>query len=294
MGTPFGYEQNINTVCCGWDNRGVAVGEGKVFIGQLDGTSSRSTRDRQACLATQIGRWQDGYTITAPPLYYNGTVYTGIAGGDRAARGKVMALDAKTGKVLWHFWTVPAPGNWGTETWPSPDDPDPVRAHAYLQGGANLADAGDRSRARAVSFSTGNPGPTAGGIGINRPGDNLFTSSIVALHLDGTYAWHFQAVHHDLWDFDLPSEVVLFDQVYGGQMRKGIAEAGKTGWIYILDRTDGKPLIGMEEKPVEQARVVSASTQPFPVGDPVMPQCPTNRRTGSPNASSARSATCRS
>ncbi len=91
-------------------------------------------------------------------------------------------------------------------------------------------------------------------MGIKRPGDNLFSSSIVALHLDGTYAWHFQMVHHDLWDFDCPSPVVLFDQVYGGVMRKGIAEACKTGWIYILDRTNGKPLIGIDEKPVEQDR----------------------------------------
>ena len=74
----------------------------------------------------------------------------------------------------------------------------------------------------------------------------------MALHLDGTYAWHFQMVHHDLWDFDCPSPVVLFDQVYDGVKRKGIAEACKTGWIYILDRTNGKPLIGIDEKPVEQ------------------------------------------
>jgi plastocyanin len=95
------------------------------------------------------------------------------------------------------------------------------------------------------------------------------------LHLDGTYAWHFQMVHHDLWDFDCPSPVVLFDQMYGGVMRKGIAEACKTGWIYILDRTNGKPLIGIDEKPVEQdARVATARTQPIPRGDALIPQCP--------------------
>ena len=82
-------------------------------------------------------------------------------------------------------------------------------------------------------------------------------------------------VHHDLWDFDCPSPVVLFDQVYNGQMRKGIAEACKTGWIYILDRTNGKPLVGIDEKPVEQdPRVASAATQPIPRGDALIPQCP--------------------
>ena len=97
----------------------------------------------------------------------------------------------------------------------------------------------------------------------------------MALHLDGTYAWHFQQVHHDLWDFDCPSAVVLFDQMYGGKLRKGIAEACKTGWIYILDRTNGKPLIGIEEKPVEQdARVChggDAAVSGRRCGDPAMP-----------------------
>jgi len=112
-------------------------------------------------------------------------------------------------------------------------------------------------------------------MGRDRPGDNLFSSSIVAVTLEGKYAWHFQQVHHDLWDFDCTSPTVLFDQMYEGTMRKGIAEACKTGWVYILDRTNGKPLIGIDEKPVEvDERVASAPTQPHPRGDAVMPQCP--------------------
>jgi quinohemoprotein ethanol dehydrogenase len=272
-----GLDQNISTVCCGWDNRGVAVGDGKVFLGQLDGTLvALDAQTGKQLWKTEVGKWQDGYTIASAPLYYNGTVYTGISGGDREARGKLTALDAKSGKELWHFWTVPDPGTLGSETWPPPNDPDPARAKAYLQGGANIwqTPAVDPDLG-LIYFSTGNPGPTAGGIGANRPGDNLFSSSIVALHMDGTYAWHFQQVHHDLWDFDCPSEVVLFDQTYDGKMRKGIAEACKTGWIYILDRTNGKPLIGIDEKPVEQEpHIATAATQPYPVGDAVMPQCP--------------------
>jgi len=97
----------------------------------------------------------------------------------------------------------------------------------------------------------------------------------VAVTLEGKYAWHFQQVHHDLWDFDCPSPVVLFEQMYDGRMRKGIAEACKTGWIYILDRINGKPLIGIDERPVEQEpRNATAATQPFPRGDAVIPQCP--------------------
>jgi quinohemoprotein ethanol dehydrogenase len=269
--------QNIDTVCCGWDNRGVAVGDGKVFIGQLDGDMvALDQKTGKEVWRTLIGRWQDGTTITSAPLFYKDTVYTGISGADRAGRGKLTALDAKTGRELWHFWTVPDPGQLGSDTWPSPNDPDSERAHAYLHGGATVwqTPAVDPDLG-LIYFSTGNPGPEAGGKGSDRPGDNLFSSSIVALHLDGTYAWHFQAVHHDLWDFDLPSPVVLFDQVYNGQTRKAIAEAGKTGWVYILDRTNGKPLVGIDEKPVEQSKEVdTAATQPYPVGDAVMPQCP--------------------
>jgi quinohemoprotein ethanol dehydrogenase len=151
-----------------------------------------------------------------------------------------------------------------------------VRANAWKQGGAAIwqTPAID-PEVGLIYFSTGQPGPQAIGIGANRPGDNLFSSSIVAITLDGKYAWHFQQVHHDLWDFDCPSPVILFEQLYEGRLRKGIAEACKTGWIYILDRTNGKPLIGIEEKPVEQEpRNATAPTQPFPIGDPVMPQCP--------------------
>ncbi len=272
-----GIDQSINTVCCGWDNRGVAVAEDKVFLGQLDGTFvALDMKTGKELWKTVIGRWQEGLTITAAPLYYKGVVYTGMAGGDRDARGKLTALDAKSGKELWHFWTVPEPGQFGSDTWPSPNDPNPDRAKAYLHGGATIwqtptidPDLG------LLYFSTGQPGPVAIGVGGNRPGDNLFSSSIVALHLDGSYAWHFQQVHHDLWDFDCPSPTVLFDQVYNGVRRKGIAEACKTGWLYMLDRTNGKPLIGIEEKPVEQEpRSATARTQPIPVGDAVMPQCP--------------------
>jgi quinohemoprotein ethanol dehydrogenase len=272
-----GIEQDISTVCCGWDNRGVAVGEGKVFIGQLDGTLvALDAKTGKQLWQALVGRWQEGYTITSAPLYYKGVVYTGISGGDRGARGKLTALDAKTGKERWHFWTVPEPGDFGSDTWPAPDDPNPIRANAYRHGGANIwqTPAVDPDLG-LIYFSTGQPGPDGLGIGANRPGDNLFSSSIVALHLNGRYAWHFQQVHHDLWDFDCTSPVILFDQVYDGKLRKGIAEACKTGWIYMLDRTNGEPLIGIEEKPVEQDwHSITSVSQPIPIGDAVMPQCP--------------------
>ncbi len=111
-------------------------------------------------------------------------------------------------------------------------------------------------------------------IGCSRPGDNLFTASIVALDVKtGKYKWHFQQVHHDIWDYDAPNPVMLFDAKVDGKMRKGLAQASKTGWLYILDRETGKPLIGIDEKPVPQEpRQATAATQPYPVGDAFVPQ----------------------
>ena len=151
-----GIDQNINTVCCGWDNRGVAVGDGKVFIGQLDGTFvALDAKTGKQVWQTQVGKWQDGYTITAAPLYYNGVVYTGISGGDRTARGFLAALDAKTGQEKWRFWTVPAPGRVRLRHLAEAGrSRSRQRAKAWTAGRRrDLADAGDRSGTRAASTS---------------------------------------------------------------------------------------------------------------------------------------------
>jgi quinohemoprotein ethanol dehydrogenase len=265
-----GLDQNITTVCCGWDNRGVALGEGKVFSGMLDGSFvALDQKSGEVLWRTQVGTWQDGYTITAAPRYFEGMVFTGISGAEKGVRGKLTALDAKSGQELWHFWTVPGPGDIGGDTWP--DD-----GFAYLHGGATVwntptidPDLG------LLYFSTGNAGPDY--LGSVRPGDNLFASSIVALdYRTGQYKWHFQETHHDIWDYDAPSPTVLFDISINGQNRKAVAQPGKTGFVYILDRANGQPLIGIEERAVPQEpRQATAATQPYPVGDAVVPQCAT-------------------
>ena len=272
-----GIDQNINTVCCGWDNRGVAVGEGKVFLGQLDGNFvALDARTGKLLWKTQIGKWQDGYTITARRSI---TTASSIPAFPAATARRAASSPRSTPRPARSCGTSgprPAPASSAATPGRRRTIPIPSERNAYLHGGANVwqTPAIDPDLG-LIYFTTGQPGPDAIGVGINRPGDNLFSSSIVALHLDGTYAWHFQQVHHDLWDFDCPSPVVLFDQMYDGKLRKGIAEACKTGWIYILDRTNGKPLIGIDEKPVEQEpRVATAATQPIPRGDAVMPQCP--------------------
>ena len=256
----------ITTVCCGWTSRGVAIGEGKIYLGRLDGKLvALDQHTGKEVWSVQAERWQDGYVITSAPLYYDGMVITGFAGGEFATRGRVKAFSARSGKLVWTFYTVPGPGEVGHESWPEDND-------AWRFGGATVwqTPAVDENHG-LLYFSTGNPGADFNG-GM-RGGDNLFSVSIVALEAKtGKYRWHYQQVHHDLWDYDASNPVVLFDIELNGQTREALAEIGKTGWVYILDRVTGKPLIGIDELPVPQEpRQATAASQPHPIGDPVVP-----------------------
>lgn len=229
VGPPF------TTVCCGWTSRGVAIGEGKVFLGRLDGAIvALDQRTGRQVWSVQAERWQDGFTITSAPLYFDGMIITGFAGGELAARGRVRAFSAKSGKLLWTFYTAPGPGEVGHESWPQDNS-------SWRYGGAMVWQTPEVDPKHGlIYFSTGNAGPDFNGS--RRKGDNLFSVSIVAIEAKtGKYRWHFQQVHHDLWDYDSPSPVVLFDLQYNGQSREAIAEVGKTAWVYILDRVTGEP-----------------------------------------------------
>jgi alcohol dehydrogenase (cytochrome c) len=260
-------DPNITSVCCGWISRGVAISEDRVFIGRLDGQLVALDRATgKVVWAIQAERWQDNFSITAAPVYFNGMVIVGFAGADRGTRGRVKAYDAEDGRLIWTFYTIPGPGEPGHETWPKDND-------AWKYGGASIwqTPAIDPELG-LIYFSTGNAGPDYNGA--VRAGDNLYASSIVAIDLaSGKYRWHFQQVHHDIWDYDAPNPVILMDVNAGGRVRKGIAEVGKTGWAYILDRQTGKPLIGVDERRVPQEpRQATAATQPFPRGDAIVPQ----------------------
>src|SRR5438876_2598176 len=263
-----GVDQKISTVCCGWVNRGLAMGEGALFFGQFDANVvALDMKTGKVMWKTPIEKWENGYTITSAPLYYDGMVFSGLSGGEFGVRGRLTALNAKSGEVLWRWYTLPGPGEIGADTWPAGTD------HS-MRGGATIWNTPALDPAlNLVYFATGNCGPDYDGS--MREGDNLFCASMMALKAKtGEYVWHFQQVHHDIWDYDAASPVVLFDTVINGQPRKGIAEAGRTGWVYILDRTNGKPLIGIEERPVPQEpRQKTAKTQPIPKGDATVPQC---------------------
>jgi alcohol dehydrogenase (cytochrome c) len=251
----------------GRSSRGVALGDGKVYVGMLDATVAAIDQRTGAELwRVAVAPWQEGYSITSAPLYYDGMVITGVSGGVMGRRGRVTAFDADSGAQRWVFYTIPGPGEVGHDTWPQD-------GNAWEHGGAPVwqTPAVDPDLG-LIYFSTGNPGPVLNGA--VRPGNNLFNNSIVALDVaTGEYRWHFQQVHHDIWDYDSPNPIVLFEAEYDGVRRRGLVQVGKTGWAYILDRATGEPLLGIQERPVPQEpRQATSPTQPYPLGDAIVPQ----------------------
>jgi len=175
-------------------------------------------------------------------------------------------MDARTGAVAWIFYTIPRPGDpFFNGSWPDPNDADPQIANAWKWGGATIwqAPAIDPELGM-LYFSTGNASPNSGGD--IRKGDNLFSASIVAL--DYKTASTSGTSRKSTTTCGLPmrrARSCLFDQMYNGVMRKGLYQAGKTGWLYFLDRSNGTPLVGIDEKPVDQ------EPRQFTFGDAAVP-----------------------
>jgi alcohol dehydrogenase (cytochrome c) len=258
-------------------NQGVAVADGKVFVGRRDNVLVALNQETGSLLwQTRVITEPNAY-ISAPAVYYDGLVYIGTSGGDSGARGQMGAYEARTGKEVWKFYTIPGTGDRFADTW----DGD-----SYKNGGGGIWTSPTLDPELGMIYvSVGNGGLRQYGAADRNPafrdeaqrsGDNLFTASVVALDLKtGAYRWHFQQVHHDVWHLDAGGPSVLADITYQGRPRKILMNPGKTGYLYILDRTNGTPLIGIEERPVPQdARLRTARTQPYPVGDPFVPLCP--------------------
>jgi glucose dehydrogenase/plastocyanin len=250
--------------------RGVAVNQGKVFAA-LSGrriVALDQATGQQVWLVTLNDPNFPGGTTPAALVYYDGLIYVGTGGGDGAYRGRAYALNAKDGSIAWTFWGVPAPGSPGSETWPA-------NSTAWQTGGAApwMHPAVDPDL-NVVYWTFGNPFPVMDGS--SRAGDNLYSNSIVAMDAHtGAYLWHFQTVKHDLWDYDNTMAPVLMDLQVHGRLRKAVAVAGKTGFLYILDRTTGQPLQDVDNVPVPQEpRQNTSMTQPIPHGDPFVPLCP--------------------
>jgi quinohemoprotein ethanol dehydrogenase len=259
-------DQTISTACCGWDNRGLALGGGLVYDAQLDGNLVALDQvTGQVDWKVPVFNWREGVTLTSAPLYYNGVVYVGSTGGEFGFRGSVTAYNATNGNELWRFFTVPQPGDIGGQTWAA----GPL---GFQTGGATVWNTPSVDpNNNAIVFTTGNAAPWSS----RGPGEDLFTSSFVALNATtGQVKWWWQAVHHDIWDYDCPAPTVQFDVSVGGTTRNAIAEPCKTGWVYELDRNTGVPLLGAPEKKVPQDKAQHTwPTQPYPVGQAFDSQC---------------------
>lgn len=252
-------------------NKGAGVGGGMVFVGL--GNAHVAAIDAKTGKQVWEGIAGDdpaapGQFVSAAPVYANGLVICGVGSGDAGIRGRVVALDAKTGKEVWRFNTVPGPGEPGFDTWPKDSD-------AWKHGGGGVwASPAVDTELGLVIFGTGNAYPQyAGEV---RAGNNLYTASVVALDLKtGKYRWHYQTAHHEIWEADLGAPMVLYDAKVHGKTVKAVAALRTDGYIFPLDAKTGKPLIAIEERPVKQnARLKTAATQPFPVGvDKVGPNC---------------------
>ncbi len=241
----------ITTYCCGPNNRGVAVSGDRLFMGTLDAKLvSLDAKTGKLLWETELADPELGYSETMAPTVVDGKVLIGTNGGEYGIRGFVKALDAESGEVLWTFHTTAenSVGEWAMNDATGRDmhrDIDAEKAklaemgdpYATLGGGVWQNPAVDLAT-RTVYFVVGNPSPDLDGS--LRPGDNLYTNSMVAVNLDsGEYQCHFQYIAHDVWDLDAVSPPILVDVENGsGEKVPGILHAGKTGHVYVHDRSD--------------------------------------------------------
>jgi quinohemoprotein ethanol dehydrogenase len=254
-------------ICCGWDNRGVAIGDGMIFVSQLNGDQVALDQETgKVKWSTPVVQPGQGYSITSAPLYYNGKLYVGGSGGEYGIRGRLTALDAATGKIEWKSYTIPAPGEEDFEgSWPANND-------AWKHGGAGIWNTPTVDpKTETLFFSTSNAAPDWNGA--ERAGDNKWAASIVAMDVKaGKIKWGYQQVHHDLWDYDSPSPTVLFEGEMNGEEVEAVGEPSKTGWVYLLDRNTGKPIYPIPEVKVPQdPSQKTAATQPEPTMKPFSP-----------------------
>jgi alcohol dehydrogenase (cytochrome c) len=213
-------------------NRGVAVWRDRVYM-ETDNAHLLCLDARSGNLIWDVAYadWNKNYGATSAPLVVKDKILVGTSGGDDGVRGFVAAYDALTGKLAWRFWTIPAPGEFGSESWPG---------KVYLHGGGTTWMPGTYDpHLNTIYWGTSNPAPDfEGGV---RPGDDLYTDCVLALDPDtGKLKWYFQFTPHDLFDFDAVETPILIDAVYQGEARKLLVEANRNGYIYVLDRTDGK------------------------------------------------------
>lgn len=275
----FRPDQRVNL----YVNRGVAFWRGggakRIFYGDQNGRlfsvdaatgkadlrfGKQGSVDLKAGLTERYPGGQLG--LTSPPAVCGDVVVTGswVSDGEpRGPSGDIRGFDARTGRQVWRFHTVPHPGEFGHDTW----QPGSTEG----RGGTNVWSLMSVDPERRLVFVP-LTSPSEDYYGGDRKGDNLFGDSVVAIDCgSGRRRWHFQTVHHNLWDYDLPSQPVLITVRRGGRDVPAVAQATKTGFVFVLDRETGKPLFPVEERPVPASRIPgeqSSPTQPFPLKPP--------------------------
>lgn len=234
------YQQTLpaNLLALGFapTNRGVAVLDSTVFVGAPDARLiALDARSGAVRWIAQVGDNALGYAITGAPLAFGSVVVVGVSGAEAGIRGFLDAYDARTGERRWRFHTIPAPGEPGNETW---------GGDSWKTGGGSTWLTGSYDPSLGLIYwGVGNPGPLWNGD--SRPGDNLYTCSLIALDAEsGTLRWHFQYTPHDTHDWDAAQVPVLFDRVMNGKQRQLVAMANRNGFYYVLDRKSGEFLSG--------------------------------------------------
>ena len=232
------YEHEVPSgvpYCCGRNNRGVAILGDQLFMSTLDAhLVALDAKTGNVIWNVEVIDHQAGYSKTAAPLVVKNMVVTGIAGGDYGIRGFIDAYDAETGSRVWRFYTIPAPGEPGNETW---------EGDSWKTGGSATWVTGSFDpELNLVYWGTGNPGPDFNGE--DREGDNLYSNCVLALDADsGELRWYFQFTPHDVWDWDAAQTPVLVDAAFDGQPRKLMVWANRNAFFYVLDRETGEFLL---------------------------------------------------
>jgi alcohol dehydrogenase (cytochrome c) len=240
-------------------NRGVAVLDSTVYVGTLDGylvaLDAKAGVERWS---VHVGENPLGHSITAAPLVVDNKVIVGVSGGEAGIRGFLDAYDAKSGKQLWRFYTVPSPGEPGSQSW---------QGDSWVHGGGAtwLTGAYD-PQLKLLYWGTGNPGPDWNGD--SRKGDNLYTSSLVAIDIEtGKARWHFQFTPHDVHDWDANQIPVLVDAEINGRPRQLVVQANRNAFFYVLDRKTGEYLLGAPYAKQTWAKGLDEKGRPILVPD---------------------------
>ncbi|TMK14295.1 MAG: PQQ-dependent dehydrogenase, methanol/ethanol family [Alphaproteobacteria bacterium] len=240
-------------VCCGVSNKGAAIYNGKVFRTTLDAhVIAYDAKDGKELWQSKAAEWKEGFSLTVAPLVANGVLVTGISGAEFGIRGFIDGWDPETGKHLWRRYTIPARGEKGNDTWPQNNN-------AWeIGGGSSWITGSYDPELDLMYWGIGNPAPWASQ---SRDGDNLYTSSVLAMRpATGEIVWHYQFTPNDAYDYDACWELINADIDVGGQKRKVIMQLNRNGFLYVIDRTNGKLLAANAFEKVNWASHVDNET----------------------------------